>query len=90
MKHAADTLTPQKFTLVFIIATIVKLLMSIKMTWKEALRIFNRIIEIHNHLINHRDREAFFEMGSITAELAQIIRIDQVSFNPTVKENEEG
>lgn len=58
------------------------------MTGKEALRMFYKIEEIYKHLINHRDREAFFHLGMIYEELAQIVRIDQVSFNPKVKEDE--
>jgi hypothetical protein len=59
------------------------------MTGQEALRLLKKIITIHNHLIKDRDREAFFDMGSLIEELTQIIRIDQVSFNPTVEKEDE-
>lgn len=55
------------------------------MTGKEALRILNKLTEIHNYLIKGNNRSAFFDMGRLTEELAQIVRIDQVSFIPTVE-----
>jgi hypothetical protein len=58
------------------------------MTGKEALRILNKITTIHNFLMKGNDRSAFFDIGRLTEELAQIVRIDQFSFNPTVKEEE--
>lgn len=58
------------------------------MTGKEALRILNKITAIHNYLIDDEERAAFFDLGRLTEELAQIVRIDQVSFNPTGKEDE--
>lgn len=59
------------------------------MTGEEALRIFQKMTIIYNHLILNQDRQAFFEMGTLTEELAQIIRTDQVLLNKTIeKENE--
>jgi hypothetical protein len=58
------------------------------MTGKEALRILNQITAIHNFLINDHDRSAFFHLGVLTEELAMIIRIDECSLNPTVREDE--
>ena len=54
------------------------------MTGKEALDILNQITEIHNCLIKDNDRSAFFFLGALTEQLAQIIRIDEVSFHPGV------
>ena len=89
VKHAIGRYFLRKFTQVFIIATTATQLMSLKMTGEEALRIFQKMTIIYNHLILNQDRQAFFEMGTLTEELAQIIRTDQVSFNPTIeKENE--
>ena len=60
------------------------------MTGKEALRLLEKIMAIHNYLIDDEDRSAFFELGALSEELAMIVRIDQSSFNPTVdKEQEE-
>ncbi len=58
------------------------------MTGKEALEILNKISKIHNFLIKGNDRSAFFDLGRITEELAMIVRVDQVSFNPTVEKEE--
>lgn len=58
------------------------------MTGKEALRILNQVTEIHNFLMEDNERSAFFHMGVLTEELAMIVRIDEVSFNPTIQREE--
>lgn len=58
------------------------------MTGKEALKILEDLISIRNFLLDEDDRSAFFNMGILTEELAQIVRIDEVSFNPTIKREE--
>lgn len=52
------------------------------MTGKEAVRILNQIVDIHNHLMEGNDRSAFFELGLLSEELAMIIRIDECSLKP--------
>ena len=61
------------------------------MTGKEALRILEKVMTIHDYLINDEDRSAFFKLGALSEEMAMIVRVDQSSFNPTVEkqENEE-
>lgn len=58
------------------------------MSGKEALEILNQVTEIHNYLILDSNRSAFYCIGVLTEKLAQIVRIDQVSFNPTVRKDE--
>ena len=52
------------------------------MTGNEALRILNKVTEIHNYLMEDNDRSAFFHLGVLTEELAMIIRIDECSLKP--------
>ncbi len=59
------------------------------MTGKEALEIMNQLTNIYNNLFNDNERYAFFKMGQLVERLATIVRTDQVSFNPTVDEEEE-
>lgn len=54
------------------------------MKGKEALGILNQITEIANYLLEDDEKRAFYQIGILTEELAQIVRIDQVSFKPTV------
>jgi hypothetical protein len=58
------------------------------MTGKEALDILTQVTNIQNLLIDEYDRSAFFQLGVLTERLAQMVRIDQDSFNPTVKDEE--
>ncbi len=58
------------------------------MTGKEALGILDQINEIYDFLTDDNDRSAFFYLGILTEQLAQIVRIDQVSFNPTTLRND--
>jgi hypothetical protein len=59
------------------------------MTGKEALRLLEKIMTIHNHLIEDEDCSAFFELGALSEELAMIVRVDRSSFNSTVEKEEE-
>ena len=59
------------------------------MNGKEALRILNQLTEIHNFLIKGNDRSAFFYMGILTEQLAMIVRIDEVSFKPSIIDEDE-
>lgn len=47
------------------------------MTGKEALKILNRIKEIHNFLIIGENSSIFFILGILTEELSTIIREDK-------------
>jgi hypothetical protein len=58
------------------------------MTGKEALKLLNQITEIYDLLVNEDERMAFFNFGMLTEQLSQIVKIDQVSFNPTVSKDE--
>lgn len=59
------------------------------MTGIEAQSLLDRLLKIKRSLLDNEDRYAFFEMGSICNELSNIIAIDEVSFNPTVKKNKD-
>lgn len=58
------------------------------MTGKEALEIVNNIKEIYHYLIQYDDKCGFFEMGRLVEKLDTIVRIDSVSFNPTLSKEE--
>ena len=59
------------------------------MTGDEALRILNKLTEIHNFLMRDCDRSAFFHMGVLTEELAMIVRISETSLRQEVHIHEE-
>lgn len=60
--------------------------MEIKMTGKEAKEILDEIIDAIEYFDNGSDKWAFYRLGILTNKLENIIAIDKISFNPTVKE----
>ncbi len=66
-----------------------KLMNGNNMTGKEALKILDKVTRIRDYLLEHdSEREAFYHIGILCEELANIVRIDEVSFNPTVEKEE--
>ncbi len=59
------------------------------MTGKEALKILDQVRKIRDFLLDDEEREAFYSIGILCEELANIVRIDEVSFNPTVEKEHE-
>lgn len=59
------------------------------MTGKEALDLRDRLKTILNCLNEKDEKMAFYYAGKMWEYLSSIIEIDRVSFNPTVKRDEE-
>jgi len=53
------------------------------MTGKEALEILNQVTEIHNLLMDDDERSAFFYLGVLSEQLAEIVKIEEDLSKPT-------
>jgi hypothetical protein len=55
----------------------------------EALRILNQVRQIRDYLLEDEDRLAFYRIGILSEEMAQIIRVDEVTFNPSLNKDDQ-